>query len=383
MEEGLLENFTRQHIEAQAVPEVIFGWQGGEPTLMGLDFFKRALELQREYAPPNMRVLNTLQTNGTLLDDEWCRFLKENEFLVGLSIDGPRELHDAYRVDKGGRPTFDRVVAGLNLLKKYHVEFNVLVALHAMNADEPLRVYRFLRDEIRAQFIQLIPIVERRKDPVSQKDDGVTDRSITAEQYGSFLNAVFDEWVRHDVGRVFVQIFDAALAAWAGENPGVCVFQETCGVSLAVEHNGDVYACDHFVDPEHLLGNVQGEGLSASVSSAAQRRFGQAKHDTLPKYCLDCEVRFICNGACPKDRFAKTPEGEPGLNYLCRGYRDFFRHIAPAMRFMAHELRNHRPPANVKAWMALRDKARGATFPNHESKRSMPRTSPGEDDRVR
>lgn len=352
MSRDVLEEFTRQYIEAQPVPEVVFGWQGGEPLLMGLDFFRQAVALQERYRRPGMRILNTLQTNATKLDDEWCAFLARHEFLVGVSLDGPEALHDAYRVDKGGGPTFRSVMAGLRLLKAHGVEWNALTTVHAANAPHPLDVYRFLRDEAGAPFIQFIPIVEHRPGL------GLTDRSVSAEAYGRFLATVFDEWVRRDVGKVFVQIFDVALAAWVGAPPGLCVFAETCGTAVAMEHNGDLYACDHFVQPGHRLGNLRDHTLADMMDSSPQRTFGEDKRDTLPRYCRECEVRFVCNGGCPKDRLATTPDGEPGLNVLCAGYRRFFNHIRPAMEYMADALRRGRPPAAI---MEHYDEAHNAT----------------------
>jgi uncharacterized protein len=353
--ESLLEEYTRQYIEAQQVPEVTFAWQGGEPTLMGLDFFKLAVKFQQKYRQPGMRIYNALQTNGTLIDDDWAQFFHQNDFLIGLSLDGPRELHDAYRVDKGGRPTFDTVMRGLNTLKKHRAEFNILTTVHAANAGYPLEVYRFFRDEVGTTFIQFIPIVERDNDTGYQEGDRVTDRSVTAKQYGDFLSAIFDEWVRRDVGRVYVQIFDVSLGVWAGQRAGLCIFGETCGDALAMEHNGDLYACDHFVEPKYKLGNIKDIPLIELVASEKQRKFGQDKRDTLPQYCLDCEVRFICNGGCPKNRFIKTPNGEEGLNYLCQGYRAFFNHIDGPMRFMANEIKARRAPANIIAYLAHKE----------------------------
>jgi uncharacterized protein len=341
MDDEVLEAFTRQYIESQQGPEVVFAWQGGEPTLMGLDFFRRAIELQRRYARPGVRVSNRLQTNGTTLDDAWCRFFARNGFLLGLSLDGPADLHDAYRVDKGGKPTFDSVMSGLELIRKHGVEFNVLTTVHAANAHHPLEVYRFLRDEAAAHFIQFIPIVERAP------DGGASERSVPAEAYGDFLCAVFDEWIRGDVGRVFVQIFDVALAAWATCNPGLCIFQKTCGRALAMEHNGDVYSCDHFVTPAHRVGNVLETPLPVLVGGDKQRAFGTAKRTSRPSYCRTCEVHFACNGGCPKNRFARTPDGEPGLNYLCPGYKRFFTHVGPAMEWVTEALRRRQPPAGI------------------------------------
>ncbi len=340
MTDELLEEFTRQYIAAQQVPEVTFGWQGGEPTLMGLAFFERAVALQHRYARPGMRILNALQTNGTLLDEAWCRFLRQQGFLVGLSLDGPRELHDAFRHDRASQPTFDRVMRGLRLLQEHGVEYNILATVHAANAGHPLEVYRFLRDEAGARFIQFIPIVERQ-------GDGLSPRSVGSRAYGEFLIGVFDEWLRRDVGTVFVQVFDVCLAAWLGVRPGLCVFEETCGLALVMEHNGDLYACDHFVDPAHRLGNILETPLRDLVASEAQRRFGLAKREALPRLCRECPVGFVCHGGCPKDRLLRTPEGEPGLSYLCEGYRAFFGHIDGPMRLMAAEVRAGRPAASV------------------------------------
>ncbi|MDY7077345.1 MAG: anaerobic sulfatase maturase [Chloroflexota bacterium] len=348
----LLEEFTRQYIAAQHVHQVTFAWQGGEPTLMGLDFFRLAVELQQKYCQPGMRIHNALQTNGVLLDDDWCHFFKEHGFLIGLSIDGPRTLHDTYRVDKGGKPTFERVMTGLSFLKKHLVEFNILTTVHAANADYPLEVYRFLRDEVSTQFVQFIPIVTRDNETGFQEGDAVTARSVTGRQYGDFLIAVFDEWVRQDVGRVFVQIFDVALGAWSGQRSGLCVFEETCGTGLAMEHNGDLYACDHFVEPKYMLGNILETPLVEMARSEQQQRFGAAKRDALPRYCQECTVRFVCNGGCPKNRLLYTPDGEPGLNYLCEGYRSFFGHIDRPMHMMAAELEAGRSPANVMSYLA-------------------------------
>ena len=347
MSDELLETYTRQYIEAQQIAQATFAWQGGEPTLMGLDFFKRSIQYQQKYRRPKMIIQNTMQTNGTLLDDDWCEFFAKNNFLIGLSLDGPRELHDAYRVDKTGKPTFDRVMRAARLLRDHKVDYNILATVHAANADHPLEVYRFLRDKVKASFIQFIPIVERDNDTGYQEGDTVTDRSVKADQYGRFLISIFDEWVKKDVGKTYVQIFDVALAAWAGAHPGICAFSETCGTAMAMEHNGDMYSCDHFVEPKYLLGNINEKHMAQLAASRKQRKFGRDKLDSLPEYCRKCEVRFACNGECPKNRFIQTPDGEPGLNYLCAGYREFFRHIDGPMRFMAHELRMGQAPANI------------------------------------
>jgi uncharacterized protein len=347
MSDTLLENYTRQHIAAHDVPEVTFAWQGGEPTLMGLDFFKRAVQLQQKYRKPGTRIVNTVQTNATTFNDAWCQFFHEHHFLLGISLDGPRALHDAYRVDKGGSPTFDRVMAGIDLAKKHKVEFNILTTVNAANGDHGLEVYRCLRDDVGTSFIQFIPIVERDNATGFQEGEKVTDRSVTGRQYGQFLIAVFDEWVRRDVGRVFVQLFDISLGAWLGEPSALCIFAETCGGALALEHNGDLFSCDHFVEPRHRLGNITEKPLAELVSSPQQRKFGLDKRDTLPRYCRECEVRFICNGGCPKDRILTTPDGEPGLNYLCEGFKAFFNHIDRPMKIMANLILHHRPPAEI------------------------------------
>ncbi len=352
MSDAVLEEFTRQYIAAQQAPEVTFAWQGGEPTLMGIDFFRRALALQEKYRAPSLIIKNALQTNGVLLDDEWCEFLHDHQFLVGLSLDGPRALHDVYRVDKGGNPSFERVMAGLALLKKHRVEFNVLACVHAANAAHPLQVYRFLRDEVDTQFIQFIPIVEKSPLPGRRGEWAVSKHSVTGKQYGSFLIAIFAEWVKRDVGKVFVQMFDVALAAWLGQRPGLCIFEPTCGLAMAMEHDGAVYACDHFVEPRYRLGNMMQTALADLVASPQQRAFGQAKRDALPHTCRVCPARFVCNGACPKDRILKTSNGEPGLNYLCDGYKAFFSHIDQPMKTMASLLRAGRAPAEIMGTFA-------------------------------
>ena len=367
MADDLLETYVRQLIESHRTPEVTVAWQGGEPTLMGLDFFKLSVECTEKYKRPNQRIVHTMQTNGTKLDDEWCAFLKEHDFLVGLSVDGPREQHDAYRVNRGGTGTFDQVMRGWRLLKKHGVDVNILCTVHAANADDPLEVYRFFRDELEAAFIQFIPIVERISpdgSPLLQEGDTVTDRSVKGEQYGRFLVEVFEEWVRRDVGRVYVQMFDVALANWAGAPPGVCVFSETCGQALALEHTGDLYSCDHFVEPEHLLGNIKRTHMIELVASDQQRRFGQDKLDALPRYCRECDVRFACHGGCPRNRFIEAPDGEGGLNYLCAGYKMFFNHVARPMRMMADLLRQGRAPAEIMASYADEDRERDDRFAN-------------------
>lgn len=349
MTDEVLENYIRQLIEFHRTKKVVIAWQGGEPTLMGIDFYRKAIAYQEKYKKPGMTFENTMQTNGTLLNDEWCEFFKENNFLVGISIDGPRELHDANRVDKRGGSTFDKVMRGVKLLQKHGVEYNVLTTVNRVNGDYPLEVYRFLRDEAGATWMQFIPVVERLNEggiTLYQRGSAVSERSVQAEQYGEFLIAIYDEWVHHDVGKVYVQGFEAALSNWMGVgSSGVCIFDATCGTALALEHNGDFYSCDHFVEPDYLLGNIQHNSMRELVGSVQQQKFGRDKSDSLPTYCRNCEVRFACHGECPKNRFITTPDGEPGLNYLCAGYKAFFHHINRSMKIMA-ALINRGYPAN-------------------------------------
>jgi len=359
MADDLLETYIQQLLEAHQTPEVTIAWQGGEPTLMGLEFFQRSIELVDKHKKPGQQVSHTLQTNGTRLDDDWGQFFKQHHFLIGLSVDGPQPLHDTYRVDKRGRGSFEQVMQGWKTLKKHEVDFNILCTVNAANGDRPLDVYRFFRDELGAEFIQFIPIIERVNEDGStliQSGNQVTERSVKPEQFGRFLNSVFDEWVRRDVGKVFIQHFDAALANWVGVQPGVCIFSKTCGNALALEHNGDLYSCDHFVEPDYKLGNIQETHMIEMIASEQQRQFGQAKFDTLPQYCRTCEVRFACNGGCPKNRFIETPDGEPGLNYLCAGYKAFFTHIDKPMRMMAQLLRQGRYADEVMQLLATQER---------------------------
>jgi len=360
-----LEAYIRQVIESQKTPLVTIAWQGGEPTLMGLDFFRRANALARKYLPRGATLEHTIQTNGILLDEEWCDFLRENTFLVGLSMDGPQEMHDAYRVDKSGAPTFSSVMRGARLMQERQVEFNILCTVHNANVDYPLTVYRFFRDELKTHFIQFIPIVERTTPELlaianegwgdrnhhgplyTQQGQLVTDRSVKPDHWGKFLIAIFDEWVANDVGEMFIQLFESAVASWMGLPASLCIFAETCGNALALEHNGDLYSCDHYVEPKFLLGNIKDQHLVQLVASDQQRQFGNAKRDTLPRYCRECEVRFACNGECPRNRFISTPDGESGLNYLCSGYKTFFKHIDRPMKVMTALLRHGREAAEV------------------------------------
>jgi uncharacterized protein len=323
---------------------------------MGLEFYHRAIELQKKYARPGMVFENTMQTNGTLLTDEWCEFFKENDYLIGISIDGPRHLHDTYRLDKGGGPTFERVMRGLRLLQKHGVEHNILVAVNRTNADYPLEVYRFLRDEAKTTWIQFIPVVERIDEEghtIYQKGTRLSRRSVQPEQLGRFLIQIFDQWVRHDVGQVFVQTFEAAARNWLRmPSSGMCVFEPTCGLGLALEHSGDLYSCDHFVEPDYLLGNIVDTPMVEMVASDRQRQFGLDKRDTLPRYCRECKVRFACHGECPKNRFRETPHGEPGLNYLCAGWKAFFQRANEPLQMLALLMRTGRPAAEIMATMA-------------------------------
>jgi uncharacterized protein len=358
MDEAVLDSYVGQLLAGHRSPEVTVSWQGGEPTLMGLSFFRQMVATVERHRRPGQRIEHTIQTNGTLIDDDWATFLAAHDFLVGISIDGPREVHDTYRVDKGGKPTFDRVIRGLDRLKAHRVRWNVLTTVHRANEDRGLEVYRFLRDDLGAQYLQLIPIVERPSPGGIPVGDKVSDRSVTPGGYGRFLVDVFEEWVRRDVGRVYVQMFDTALANWVGVPGGMCVHAATCGTALALEHNGDLYSCDHFVEPDHLLGNITARPLLELVTSPQQRAFGDAKRDALPGYCRRCDVRFACHGGCPKDRFTTTPDGESGLHYLCPSYQAFFRHVDRPMRFMAAQLRSGGYADQVMAWYQREDRRR-------------------------
>jgi uncharacterized protein len=360
----LLENFIKQYINAIKVPVVTFIWQGGEPTLLGLDYFRNVIRLQKKYAN-GKSIENAFQTNGTTLTNDWCKFFTDNKILVGISIDGEEHNHDYYRKTPAGGPTFKRVMKGIELLHKNKAEFNTLSCVNNYNASFASETYRFLK-RIGSGFIQFLPVIERmalHKDgnELSLVNQGfanesvVTEWSVSAEGFGKFLITIFNEWVRNDVARYYVQIFDATLANYVGEMPGLCVFSETCGDALVMEHNGDLYSCDHFVYPEYLLGNISGSPLTGLAKSQRQFDFGIAKRNTLPGYCLRCDVRYACHGECPKHRFISTPDGKPGLNYLCNGYKMFFRYVEPYMEFMAKELKSKRAPANVMTWIKNRE----------------------------
>jgi uncharacterized protein len=372
----ILESFIRQKIEAHKVPAVNFAWQGGEPTLCGVEYFRKAVEFQKKYSN-GKSITNAFQTNGVLLNDEWCEFFNENKFLVGISIDGPKEIHDKYRVNKGSNPTFDQVLRGIEYLKKHQIEFNTLTVVQRDNSRKPLEVYNFLKNA-GSGFMQFIPIVERFSEspknglsliPPGFKDlAAVTDWSVEPLQYGNFLCVIFDEWVRKDAGKIFIQLFDVSLEIWYGMQPSLCVFRKICGDAMIIEHNGDIYSCDHYVYPEYRLGNIMQNPLEDLVNSTQQRKFAKDKLALLPKYCTNCEVRFACNGECPKHRFIKTPDGEDGLNYLCAGYKKYFNHINVYMNYMVNAIKNKRQAANVIKWSLEKDKG----FPSLNPERNRP-----------
>ena len=354
MSDEMLEQFTREYIEAQTMPQVLFTWHGGEPLMRSIDFYKKALTLQKKYAR-GRRIDNVIQTNGTMLTDEWCEFFAQNNWLVGISIDGPQEYHDHYRLTTTGNPSWQKVMHGIELLKKHHVEWNAMAVVNAYNADHPLEFYHFFKDN-GCQYLQFTPIVER----LTKHQDGRTlasladdkeiplaDFSVTPELWGNFLCAIFDEWVRNDVGKMFVEIFDCTLANWMGVLPGICAYSKNCGHAGVMEHNGDVYSCDHFVFPEYKLGNIRDHTLIEMLYGDKQHAFSRLKHTSLPRQCKECDMEFACHGECPKNRFEKDKYGEPGLNYLCKGYYQYYSHVAPYMDFMKRELQAQRPPANI------------------------------------
>lgn len=364
MSDDLLERFTEQYILSQTQPQILFTWHGGESLMRPISFYQRALELQKKYGR-GRHIENCIQTNGTLLNDDWCKFFKENNWLVGVSIDGPQEFHDEYRKNKQGLPSFQKVMKGINLLNKHGVEWNAMAVVNEYNADYPLEFYNFFK-EINCHYIQFTPVVERMTryqdgrylaTPLEDERAELADFSITPEQWGNFTCAVFDEWVKQDVGNYYIQLFDATLANWVGEKPGVCSLAATCGHAGVMEYNGDVYVCDHFVFPEFKLGNIYTKTLTQMMYSEEQLGFGADKQRQLPMQCKECEFLFACNGECPKNRFSRTATGEPGLNYLCKGYYQYFNHVAPYMDFMKKELMNKRPPANVMEWIKNKGKA--------------------------
>lgn len=354
MSDEMLEQFTREYIEAQTMPQVLFIWHGGEPLMRSIDFYKKALALQKKYAH-GKQIDNAIQTNGTLLTDEWCEFFAKNHWLVGISIDGPQEYHDHYRMTPAGKPSWEKVMQGISLLKKHRVEWNAMAVVNAYNAEHPLEFYHFFKDN-GCQYLQFTPIVER----LTEHEDGRTlasiaddreiplaDASVTPQQWGNFLCTIFDDWVRHDVGKTFVEIFDCTLANWMGVLPGICAYSKECGHAGVMEHNGDVYSCDHFVFPEYKLGNIREQSLIDMLYGEKQQAFSRLKHTSLPRQCKECDMEFACHGECPKNRFEKDKYGEPGLNYLCQGYYQYYTHVSPYMDFMKRELLAQRPPANI------------------------------------
>ena len=354
MSDEMLEQFTREYIEAQTMNQVLFTWHGGEPLLRSIDFYRKALSLQQKYAG-GRRIDNVIQTNGTLLTDEWCEFFAQNHWLVGISIDGPQPDHDHYRLTAAGKPSWKKVMQGIKLLKKHGVEWNAMAVVNAYNANHPLEFYRFFKEN-GCQFLQFTPIVERltrHEDgrtlaSLADKDEiSLSEASVTPEQWGYFLCAIFDEWVRKDVGKIFVEIFDCTLANWMGISPGICAYSKECGHAGVMEHNGDVYSCDHFVFPEYKLGNIRNHSLIDMLYGEQQQEFSRLKHSSLPRQCKECDMEFACHGECPKNRFMKDKYGDSGLNYLCPGYYHYYQHVAPYMDYMKQELMSQRPPSNI------------------------------------
>lgn len=354
MSDEMLEQFTREYIEAQTMNQVLFTWHGGEPLLRSIDFYRKALSLQQKYAG-GRRIDNVIQTNGTLLTDEWCEFFAQNHWLVGISIDGPQPDHDHYRLTAAGKPSWKKVMQGIKLLKKHGVEWNAMAVVNAYNANHPLEFYRFFKEN-GCQFLQFTPIVERltrHEDgrtlaSLADKDEiSLSEASVAPEQWGYFLCAIFDEWVRKDVGKIFVEIFDCTLANWMGISPGICAYSKECGHAGVMEHNGDVYSCDHFVFPEYKLGNIRDHSLIDMLYGEQQQEFSRLKHSSLPRQCKECDMEFACHGECPKNRFMKDKYGDSGLNYLCPGYYHYYQHVAPYMDYMKQELISQRPPSNI------------------------------------
>ena len=354
MTDEMLERFTQEYIKAQTMGHVLFTWHGGEPLMRSIDFYKKALTLQQKYAR-GRHIDNVIQTNGTLLTDEWCEFFAQNHWLVGISIDGPQQYHDHYRLTSAGKPSWERVMHGIRLLNKHHVEWNAMAVVNAYNADHPLEFYHFFKEH-GCQYLQFTPIVERLTahsdgrtlaSLADQTDIPVADFSVTAEQWGTFLCTIFDEWVRRDVGSIFVEIFDCTLANWMGVAPGICSYSTHCGHAGVMEHNGDVYSCDHFVFPAYKLGNIRDHTLVEMLYGEQQQAFSRLKHASLPRQCKECDMEFACHGECPKNRFLHDRYGNPGLNYLCRGYYQYYTHVVPYMDLMKRELLAQRPPANI------------------------------------
>ncbi|HOY74510.1 MAG TPA: anaerobic sulfatase maturase [Deltaproteobacteria bacterium] len=355
MSPEVMESYIRQTCTAHEGLPVSISWQGGEPTLMGLDFFRRAIEIEKGFLEGGAVIENTIQTNGTLIDEDWCRFFRENDVLVGLSMDGPRQMHDAFRRDGNARSVFDAVVRAAGLMREHQVRFNILCAVNAVNSLQPLELYRFFKDELQVRYIQFIPVVERARGSSSSHPQTVTGASVGGAAYGRFLVEIFDEWVRNDVGTMFIQPFEGVLSSYCHNESSLCIFRATCGDALVLEHNGDLYACDHFVDPAHLLGNILERHVNDLASSDRQRAFGAAKTGTLPLFCRACPFLFACHGECPRNRILRTPDGEPGLNWLCEGLRSFFAHTQGPMRLMAELIRAGRPAFEVMNVLALQE----------------------------
>jgi uncharacterized protein len=364
----ILEAHIRQYIEGQSGDEVVFSWQGGEPTLLGVTFFEKVVALEKKYKRPHQNIENDLQTNGVLLNDEWCAFLRDNRFLVGLSIDGPQELHDRFRVDKGGQPTFEKVFAAGQLLQKYKIPFNTLTVVNRVNAKKPLDVYRFISRELRPRQLQFIPCVEpkvfentapKKWDPAAlpvqearaahpgNPDSVVTEWSVDPDDWGYFLRKVWDDWYRRDYGKIHVNLFETAVAQWMGMASQLCIYNDFCGKGVALEHDGSVYACDHYVYPEYKLGNIAEKHISRMIFSDEQRKFGFAKRDDLPQQCRECKYLFACNGECPKNRLIRTRDGEPGLNYLCSGLMKFWQHIDGDMKGILQQVERSGLPKDL------------------------------------
>lgn len=353
MSDDVLETYIKEYIMSQDTGEIVFAWQGGEPTLMGIDFFKKAISLQKKYAN-GKQIKNSIQTNGTLLNDDWCEFLTMHNFLVGLSLDGPQQIHDQYRIDRGGKPTFELVMRGLSLLKKHQVEYNILTCVTKDSAYKPLEIYHFFKEQ-GIQFIQFIPIVEGVSFRMGERHPVVTPWTVEAEMYGEFLIQIFNEWVRQDIGVIFIMNFEWALASWTGIPSPICIFAEECGSALAMEHNGNLFSCDHYVDPEFQLGNIK-DGLINIINQPLQYAFGEFKRDALPSVCKNCEFRFACHGECPKNRFLVSEQDEPGLNYLCTSYKKYFKHINPYMNVMKQILQAGLPPSLIKEILMNKDR---------------------------
>ena len=352
LSDELLERFIREYIESQTTPEVLFTWHGGEPLVRPLAFYEKVVRLQQRYAR-GRRIANSLQTNGTLINDDWAQFFHDQGWLIGVSLDGPEAYHDAFRRTRGGGPSFRNVIRGIDILNRHAVEWNALAVANRLNGDHPLSFYRFFKN-IGCRYIQVTPVVER----LAHHDDGrqlaslvdegqLAPFSIRPKQWGNFLCTIFDDWVRHDVGKTFVEIFDCTLANWMGVLPGICAYSKECGHAGVMEHNGDVYSCDHFVFPEYKLGNIRDQSLIDMLYGEKQQAFSRLKHTSLPRQCKECDMEFACHGECPKNRFEKDKYGEPGLNYLCQGYYQYYTHVAPYMDFMKRELLAQRPPANI------------------------------------